>query len=189
VRFDEGEDVEQTLSELEHHIQRLKIEYDQYFMGALRREPTLLRGKIQRTLTKYTNEPPRNTLQKFRFNQLMAKFQSYRSMWGRSLREIEAGTYKRHRFKAQLHESEAAEEKPPEKGPAQSGPSPVDKLYDALADARKRTGESAPLDREKLAALVQQQTAALRKKHGAARIGFKVVIEGKKAKLRATVKG
>jgi len=58
--------IEEDLDDLEHKIHRLRIEYDQYFAGNGRREPTQLRSDVQKTITRYSSDPPRNTQLKFK---------------------------------------------------------------------------------------------------------------------------
>src|SRR5512147_2879841 len=98
--------VDEELDELDQGLKRLRVEYDQFFLGILKRPPTVLQGRVQKIIVKYANEILRKTAQKFRFNQLNSKFQIYRQQWGRTIRQIESGTYRGHRFKAQLHERE-----------------------------------------------------------------------------------
>ena len=147
-------------------------------------------------IVKYANQNLRKTHQKFRFNQLNSKYQIYRQQWGRTIRQIEAGTYKGHRFKANLHEREralgakaggtAAEADRYAAPPTKSGP--MDQLYDALLAARRRAGESGPdPDRGKVSELVRKQTAALRAKHPGAKVRFRVAVDGKRAKLVASI--
>jgi hypothetical protein len=191
MRSEASLQIDEELKELEHRLHRLKIEYEQYFLGALKREPSVLRGDVQRVITRYSNEPPRNAAQKFRFNSLCARYQAYRSMWGRIQREIEAGTYKRHRFKADLHEGQRApldaEARSSRTGPSERG-SGIDRLFEALVRARRQTGEGAAgLDREDFERLVHDQSRALREQHGTGKVRFRVVIEGKRAKLKASV--
>lgn len=196
VRRGSSAEIEEELDDFERMLQRLRIEYDQYFMGGMRREPTQLRGEVQRFITKYMSSPPRNAALKFRFNSLVARYQAFRAIWGRTQREIEAGTYKRHRFRLALQALEAREaagergRSPRRKRPAAaSGGSAIDKLYEALSRARTRTGEAGRIDRASLERAVRKQTAELRRKHGDAKVRFKVVIEGNKAKLKAKVDG
>jgi hypothetical protein len=64
----------------------------------------------------------------------------------------------------------------------------MDQLYDALLAARRRAGESGPdPDRTKVSDLVRKQTAALRAKHPGAKVRFRVAVDGKRAKLVATI--
>jgi hypothetical protein len=190
------EDITEELDTLEHSLKRLRIEYEQYFMGNMKRPPSVLQGKVQKTVLKLAASPPLNTRLRFRFNQLNQRFQMFRQQWGRTMREIEAGTYKRHRFKADLREREeatrqqqpAAEREKKRRKRSRRG-DPLDQLADALNSARRKTGEhGSGVDRERLARTVRQQTAALKEKYGdQARIKFKIVIENDKAKLKASI--
>ena len=185
--------VDEELDELDQGLKRLRVEYDQFFLGILKRPPEVLQGRMQKIIVKYANQILRKTHQKFRFNQLNSKFQIYRQQWGRTLRQIESGTYRGHRFKAKLHERERglspeAETPRAEASEPAAKASPMDQLYDALVAARKRAGESGPdPDRAKLGELVRKQTAALRAKHPGAKVRFRVAVDGKRAKLVASV--
>ena len=211
-----SQEIEEELAELDLNIRRLDIEYTQFFRGVVKREPTVLRGKVQKAIIRFANEPPRNSAQKFRYNTLNARFQAFRQRWGRTMREMENGTHHNDRFRAKLEEREREEEakqlaaldreeqalassrqerKVGDGAAASPGANPrkkssaIDALHGALLRAKQKTGESGSgISREKLAQVVKQQTAAIRAKRGQnAKIKFKVVIEGDKAKLKATV--
>jgi len=189
------DEIDEELDELDHNLKRLRVEYDQYFLGILKRPPEVLQGRVLKVIIKYANAKLRKTHHKFRFNQLNSKFQIYRQQWGRTMRQIEQGTYKGHLFKAKLHERERgiSDATPhPVAGASKPAAAPkagaIDQLYEALSAARKRAGDSSPaLDRAKLAELVKSQTAAIREKHPGAKVKFKVSIDGKKAKLVASI--
>ena len=150
---------------------------------------------MQKIIVKFSNQILPKTHQKFRFNQLNSKYQIYRQQWGRTIRQIESGTYRGHRFKANLHERErkltCAATAPPaveSETPKPAKAAPMDQLYDALVAARKRAGESGPdPDRAKLFELVRKQTAALREKHPGAKVRFRVAVDGSRAKLVASI--
>ena len=186
------DEVDEELDELDHNLKRLRVEYDQYFLGIIKRPPEVLQGRVQKTIVKYANETLRKTHQKFRFNQLNSKFQIHRQQWGRTMRQIENGTYKGHLFKAKLHERArgVSDTTPNPFKPAAETPKagPIDKLFDALVAARKRAGDAGPApDRAKLSEIVKKQTAALKQKHPGAKVKFRVAVEGNKAKLVASV--
>jgi len=187
----DSEQVEEELDELE---------YDQFFLGVLKREPAVLKGKVQKAIVRFSSQPPRSTRLRFRFNQLNSKFQVYRNQWGRILRQIEAGTYKPLAFRARLHQRE--QESAPAASYVEDTPrgrtasidatstrrTGIDQLCEALERARKETGKTGdPLDREHVQRLIRQQTAALRARHGDVKVRFRVVVEGNKARLRASV--
>ena len=188
------DEVDDELDDLDQNLKRLRIEYDQHFLGILKRPPEMLQARVQKVIVKYANETLKRTHQKFRFNQLNAKYQIFRQQWGRTMRQIDDGTYKGHLFKARLHERARglSDETPnpfmraPAEKPKASGP--MDKLFAAFVAARKRVGDSGPAPvRAKLSEIVKKQTAALKAKHPGAKVKFRVAIEGKKAKLVASV--
>ena len=120
------DEIDEELDELEHSLKRLRVEYDQYFLGILKRPPEVLQGRIQKVIVKYANETLRKTHHKFRFNQLNSKFQIHRQQWGRTMRQIEAGTYKGHLFKAKLHERERGISDETRGQPSCKAPEPTD---------------------------------------------------------------
>ncbi|MCP4007156.1 MAG: hypothetical protein GY725_23485 [bacterium] len=198
----EQEAIDEELAVLDQGIKRLRIDHDQYFLGILKRPPTVLLAKVQKIIIQFSSAPPRNTRQKFRYNQLNSRFQVMRQQWGRIQRQIDAGTYKPHRFKADLREKvaiENADGNPSGGASADSSSAPggvtapgaassgMDRLYNALQSARRKTGEHGGLDATALAKVVRQQTTALKKRYGDAKIRFKVVIEDDRAKIKATV--
>ncbi len=185
-----SDEVDEQLTELDQNIKRLRIEYDKYFVGTMKRPPQVLQGKVNKTVAYFSNKMPRNTAQKFRFNQLNSKYQMYRQHWGRIMRQIEAGTYKSDRFKAAIHDRDRFEGEahtPMGTVAVPAGSSPVDKLCDALTSARKKTGEQVGINRTKVAQMVKLQTANIRKQHPGSKIRFRVVIENNRAKLKASV--
>lgn len=219
-------DIMKQLDELDSRLTALKIGYDKYFLGMEKFEPQKDRIEIGRIITELAAKFIRNTGAKFRRDQLKSKFLSYGRYWDRILKQIEDGTYRGHRVKAELHEKERLErerrerERRGEVAPADAAagangngasapagaapvngkrpaapptpgarPDPVQRLLDQLTAARRQSGESTDgLTREKMAQVVQQQSAALKAKYNCKSVEFKVVVEGGKAKLKATPK-
>jgi chromosome segregation ATPase len=210
---EEQQSFDEEIKELEILISRLRIEYEQFFRGAVKREPTVLRGKVQKIITRFVNEPPRSSSHKFRFNALNARYQAYRNLWGRTQRELETGSHRSVRFRERLQEAEREEqmklaaqsEHAAERAAkhqrgesagqrseaeiaASASANPLDRLHDALLRARQQTGESTDLSRERIAELVRKQTESIRARAGPeAKVKFRVVIEDNKAKLKASV--
>src|SRR5215813_6255099 len=86
-------DVEEVLNDLEHKVERLKILYEQYFMGIEKIEPQTARKEIPRKVMELTQFEIRNTALRYRFHALNQKFGAYTTYWNRTMREIENGTY------------------------------------------------------------------------------------------------
>jgi hypothetical protein len=185
-----GTDIEEDLMLLDARLKQLRLEYEQYFAGGRKREPQLLRGEVQKIISYYANVPIRNTGHRFKFNNLRARFFSFRRHWDDTLRKIEDGRYDKHQFQAELHDRErglaagAAGAAPPQ---ALGRDGELDRLFRAWVDAREATGQgSAGLSPERLAEQLAQQAAALRERFGVAEVRFRVVVEDGRAKLKAS---
>ena len=85
----------EELDMLDVKINKLKVDYEQYFAKVLKKEPAALRNEIDRIILKYSNQPTTNTSLKFRYSTLTAKYTSYKQFWNRILRRIEDGNYER----------------------------------------------------------------------------------------------
>jgi len=183
-----GTDIEEDLLLLDARLKQLRVEYEQYFLGARKREPQLLRGDVQKIISYYANVPIRNTGHRFKFNNLRARFFALRRHWDDTQRKIEEGRYDKHRFQAELHDRERELEAgaaPPPTRPAAEGE--LDELFRAFVDAREATGQGASgLSRERLAAQLEEQRTALRQRFGVSAVRFRVVVEDGRAKLKAT---
>jgi hypothetical protein len=88
-------DVEELLGELESKVERVKILYEQYFMGIEKIEPRTARKEITRKMLEISQMNIRNTALRYRFNALNQKVGVYTTYWNRTIREIEQGTYLR----------------------------------------------------------------------------------------------
>ena len=175
--------VEEELQLLDVKVKQLKLDYEQYFAGVRPREPGVLRGEVQKTIYRYSNTPIQNTAQRFKFNAINSRFQAFKRQWDAVLRQIEAGTYARHVFRARLHEADGAETP----RSAQAAPPAKPSLYDAYCEAARSCGQNVKgLTPEKLEAQVRKQEAAIREKLGCERVDFRVVVEAGKVKLKAT---
>ena len=89
-------DIAEVLKELEIKIERLKVLYEQYFMGIEKIEPMVTRKEVTRAMLLLQQQQIRNTGLRFKFNTMLQKWNIYTTYWNRTLREIENGTYTRH---------------------------------------------------------------------------------------------
>jgi hypothetical protein len=185
-----GTEIEEDLHLLDAKIKHLKLEYEQYFMGARKREPQVLRSEVQKIVNYYANVPIRNTGHRFKFNNLRARYFSFRRHWEGILRKIEEGRYEKHLFQAELHERERRSGRADEAAAASAdrpGSQDVDQLFEAWVGAREATGQkTAGLTREKLEAQLERQRSSLRERLGVADVRFRVVVEDGRAKLKAS---
>jgi len=86
---------EVELDVLDKKIARLRVLYDQYFMGIEKVEPHQIRGDVAKIFMR-SNIPVRGgTALKFRYRGLQQRFVSYCSYWDRVVRLIEDGRIRR----------------------------------------------------------------------------------------------
>jgi hypothetical protein len=96
----EAEEVASLVEELELRLERLRILYDQYFMGLEKIPPGIAHKDVERRIYVLRREKIRNTGIRFKFQTLIQRFNTLGSYWARILREIENGTYKRDVMRA-----------------------------------------------------------------------------------------
>ena len=89
-------DMEELLNDLGHRLDRLKQLYEMYFLGIEKMEPGVARKEVQRTMLMLQQQNIRNTGLRFKLNALVQKWNIYQTYWGRTVREMENGTYVRH---------------------------------------------------------------------------------------------
>jgi hypothetical protein len=87
--------MDKELTDLEGRMARLRVLYDQYFMGIERMEPTYLRGEVDKIFRRSQILKRGSTVFKFRFRSLQQRYTSYRSYWDRIVRMIEDGKMRR----------------------------------------------------------------------------------------------
>jgi hypothetical protein len=96
----EAAEIEKFVSDLEIACDRLRSLYEQYFMGIEKIEPMVPRKDVDRRIQVLRKEQIRNTAQRFRFQMLLQRYNTYQTHWQRICREIDNGTYIRHLIKA-----------------------------------------------------------------------------------------
>ena len=179
---------EEELKLLEIKLNQLKLEYEKYFLGTRPIEPAQMRSEVQKIVIKWSNTRITNTAQRFKFNSLNGRFQAFKRQWDNILRQIEAGTYKRHVFKADLRDRERGLAPPTPGGGAarRDDAKSSGELFETYRDAMMATGASTKgLTPEKLQKAIAKQEAAIKQKYGCDRVDFKVVVTDGKVKLKA----
>jgi hypothetical protein len=179
--------VEEELLKLEDDIRRLKIEYEVYFNGGSSRPPQDTVYRVETCIKRYSADQSKlNFGQRFRFNQLVQKYQVNHQLWSRKLRDKEEG---RGQFAPRREEpvlvpedgtirvvlSDAAQQK--EK---------IDLLLKAMVNAKRQVGENVEgLDPAVFARFVEQKTRQVKDSLGCDSVQFSVSVEDGKVKFKA----
>jgi len=93
------------LDDIEKRMEELRRRFDLYFQGSPEQKmpPTTNQAQVGGELRRMREDEVRtwNTVDRFRFSQVFARFVSMDRLWARTLKQIEDGVYKRDKFKAQ----------------------------------------------------------------------------------------
>ncbi|MGO9834392.1 MAG: MXAN_5187 C-terminal domain-containing protein [Polyangiaceae bacterium] len=136
----EQPEIETMVGDLETAVDRLRSLYEQYFMGFEKTEPAVPRKDVDRKIHALRKEHFRNTALRFRFQMILQRYNTYQTHWQRIIREIEAGTYKRHVLRAERRFGGAAP------APASRRPPPLPQPGAEVQ--RDLAAELAELDRD-----------------------------------------
>ncbi len=86
VRAEETISIDKQMARLEDDIRRLKIEFDIYLNGAVKRPPLESRARLESVIKRLMDNRSLTYSQRYHFNSLIARFTSYRELWRRTLR-------------------------------------------------------------------------------------------------------
>jgi hypothetical protein len=206
--------IDEELNVLDSHLRRLKIEYEIFFNNPTKKPPTDIEWKVLALLRKFSDGGGRMSFsQRFRYNELAQRYAIYSDLWRKKgrIREEgyrrpqdallsvqgvrEAGHEPEHKVygisKAAAAAAAAATVQPftVECTDARSERDRVEKLYHALADAKKRAGKDTAGNLDSFAAFVQKKTAQIRQQYGCPTVEFSVEMQGGDVRLKARAKG
>ncbi len=183
-------DVQKDLLALAAGLKQLEAEYNMFFSGRLPRPPWETRNRVTALVKKWDRGYIQSAADRFQFDTLQRRFQTFADLWDRGLRSREEG---RAGPFALPPPKEIKKEKPPEHKIVhvtsfQDPMREMDKLhtlYDSLMDARRESGDDVvPFHR--FAALVKDQVMKV-KATGVPEVAFRVaMIDGK---VNFTVRG
>ncbi len=176
----------------------VKLRYDKYFSGVEKLEPMRDRDEIRALIRDFiTGEPIRNTAQRFRFQQLRARWNILNLYIQRNLVLIERGTHPkfkfradmkdRHRQEAKERQKQAREELRQRAQKQQREDAAFRKIFDSYMDARKRCGQS-DLEYTSVQRVLKTQVRSIKSRFKCESVSFKVSIEEGKARLKAVPK-
>jgi hypothetical protein len=194
--------VEEELNLLESQLRRLKIEYEVFFSNPQKKPPADLEWRVLSLLRKFSDGSHMNFSQRFRYNEIAQRYAIYSDLWRKKSRIREEG-YRRPQdallsvqgVRPEEHESEhkvyglsrgasfviafadqAAEREA------------VEKLYQALSEAKKKTGENASGSLESFSSFVEKKTREIRTQFGCQSVEYSVDVANGKVKLTARAK-
>ncbi|MFL6248649.1 MAG: MXAN_5187 C-terminal domain-containing protein [Thermoanaerobaculia bacterium] len=186
------------LDKLEEDIRRLKNRYDQFFNGITKTPPSFERHQVEAVVHEISKQKMRDNARRFRFNTILSRYNQFREMWARKMREREEGPLDFRRRQALMESVPIAPPPPPPRPPVTSArPDPyvrmtpgangeeIRKLYGEIERAHLEMGKLPNVSLEQLASMIQKQSDVVRAKYNVKTVAFRVETIDGKVKLKA----
>jgi hypothetical protein len=199
------------LDKLEEDIRKLKNKYDQFFNGIQKFPPMHERRVLEVYIHELGKQKMRDNTRRFRYGQLLTRYNQLREMWGRKMREREEGPLDYRRRSAALNASSAssassapsAPAAPPHPPPALAVPvtlpkadayvkvtpgtngEEIKRLYRDIERENLKLGKLPNITIDQLKTMVQRQSDLVREKYHVAAVAFRVDVVDGKVKLKA----
>ena len=191
---------DEELDRLEEDIRKLKNKFDQFFSGIQKMPPTTERRNLESFIHELNKQKMRDNSRRFRFNQLLTRYNQFREMWARRMREREEGPLEFKRRQAAMTEERPAP--PPEERAAaprvtSNGSDPyvkvatgsngeeVRRLYEQIRTENAKLGKQSNVTMEQLTDMVTKQSAMVRERYNVNSVAFRVETVDGKVKLKA----
>ena len=192
---------DEELDKLEEDIRRLKNKYDQFFTGIVKIPPSFDRHQVEGFIHEIGKQKMRDNTRRFRFNTILSRYNQFREMWARKMREREEGPLDFRTRQRMMNEPMEHHEAPrPAAAPPRvtsEGADPyvkmapgangeqIRKLYAQIEQEHVKLGRPPNVTIEQLAVMVQKQSETLREKYHVNNVAFRVETIDGKVKLKA----
>ncbi len=194
---------DEALDLFEETLRKLKIQYDLFFSGHRKLPPTEERRRLDAMVHEIGKDRLRDNTARFRFNTLLGRYNQFRELWGRKMREREEGPLEYRRRAAAFSPSPETTKVPAPPPPAPREPAgtmrsdesyvrvteataaaAAERLYEQIAEAQKHLGKGG-LTLPQVQQLVRTQSDLMRSRFSVDAVGFRVEIADGKVKLKA----
>ena len=180
--------IDEMLTRLEEDLRKLKIEYDIYFNGGVAKPPNDSKYRLEALIKRLYDARNMTFGQRFRYNSLVARYNVYKELWRRNVKDREEGT------------SAPAHLAPPPETPARKGfepstirctnptsePEKVRELYDNFILAKRACGERIQdISFDRFEKLIVTQSNQIKQKLNCDAIDFTVEVADGAVKFKA----
>ena len=196
--------VDEELESLDDLLRRLKVEYDVFFGGGSRKQPTDLEWRVQALMKKFSDTQRLTFAQRFKYNAMAQRYAIFSELWRQKLRIKEEG-YRRpedaalsiqglrteqERAAAHALRAKTAADLPEtfviDCGDVDREAEKVRLLFEAMMQAKKRSGEANPSGRfDGFLAFIKFKTEQLRQKFHCERVQYRVELRDHRVHLAA----
>lgn len=179
---------DEQLTRLEEDIRRLKVEFDIYFNGASKRPPYDTKGRVDTLLKRLGDDRSLTFAQRYRYNSLTARYNSFRDLWRRTIQGREEGKdpVSAARATAKINEAQDIQPVSFACADAHKEVETVKHLYNSLLEAKQRCGESTEgLSFPRFHRLIASKADGIKDRSGCEKVTFSVSIEGGHVSFKA----
>jgi hypothetical protein len=186
----------EDLDQIEKAIKQLQIEWEKFFGGVERKPPNDLKAKVEALIRRHANAEIRNNTERFRYQNITARYNTFNEMWGKRLRALEEGRV------MGVHGQHAKAPPPapprPERPAARAAAAgevrirdperdseAVRSLFDRFLEERQKTGESGAVKFEGFRKLIAQQASRILSEKGGQAVSFRLETKDGKVSLKA----
>jgi hypothetical protein len=181
-------------------IRQLQTKWELFFTGVESKPPNELQRKVEKLIREYAFQEISNSAERFRYQSLTARFNTFNELWQKRLRAREEGkTFGVHGLKADVLPPPAPERE--HRIPAGGGgigrefrignsegdDEQVQALYKRYVEERERLGEGEAPAYESFRQLIGQQTAKILGDKGARAVDFRLDSSKGKVSLKARI--
>lgn len=189
---------DEELDGLEEDIRKLKNKYDQFFTGIIKVPPSFERHRVEALIHEMNKQKMRDNGRRFRFNTITSRYNQFREMWARKIREMEEGPMDFRRRQTAMNRPQAPPPPPPppprvtspkadpyvKVAPGTNGDE-IRSLYEQIEREHIKMGKMPNVTVEQLATMVQKQSEMVREKYHVNAVAFRVETVDGKVKLKA----
>jgi hypothetical protein len=184
--------IDDQLTRLEEDMRRLKIEYDIYFNGASKRPPYDTKSRVETVIKRLGDDRTLNFAQRYRYNALTARYNSFRELWRRTIQGREEGrdAAANSRASSRVSSSVEARKQTSEStfvcSDARDDVGTVKEIYDALIEAKRKCGEPTDdLSFPRFHRLIATKTDNLKEHLGCHSVRFSIDVEDGRVNFKA----
>jgi hypothetical protein len=193
---------EDDLDQLENMFRQLQIEWEKFFGGVEKKAPNELRTRVEAIVKRYAYTEIRNNTERFRYQALASRYNTFNELWNKRLRAIEEGRPVGLHGRAAAIAAPAAGRSAPAASRAAATPSgggefrvrsaqqdesAVRGLYEKFLQARQQAGEKGTVKFDNFQKLISQQASKIMADKGAQAVDFRLETKEGKVSLKAKV--
>jgi hypothetical protein len=176
--------IDDMLNRLEEDIRKLKVEFDIFFVGGSAKPPNDLKYRVESLIKRLYDARGMTFGQRFRYNSLVSRFNVYRELWRRNLKDREEGGRERDAEVMATNRSFAPSTV--RCSDPSHEPDKVRALYDNFLLARRHCGQRVQdLPYERFQQMIAAQVRQIRTQLKCDAIDFTIEVEEGSVKFKA----